>query len=117
MASAPKPIVITISHQLGRDDAKQRLDDGLGQIRRTLSPFASAIDYRWTGYRLDFDLTAMWQTIAGHIDIEDRLLRIELGLPLLLRALSGRIVARIRGEGMQLLGNPGDPASGKPQRS
>jgi hypothetical protein len=107
MASAAKPIVITISHQLGRDDAKRRLDDGLGQIRRTLAPFASAIDYRWTGYRLDFDLTAMWHRIAGHIDIEDRLLRIELGLPALLQLLSRTLSRRIRAEGSRLLGKPG----------
>jgi Putative polyhydroxyalkanoic acid system protein (PHA_gran_rgn) len=115
MASASKPTVITISHQLGRDNAKRRIDDGLGQIRRTLAPFASAIDYSWTGYRLDFEVTAMWHPIAGHIEVEDRLCRIELGLPVLLRALSGKIIGRIRSEGMQLLDRPADLTSGTPR--
>ena len=29
----PGPITVTISHSLGRDEAKRRLDNGLGNIR------------------------------------------------------------------------------------
>jgi hypothetical protein len=106
MISASKPIVVTISHELGRDEAKRRLDDGLDQIRRLLAPFASSITYRWAGYRLDFSMTALRQSINGQIDIEDDLLRIELGLPLLLNLLAGKIIRRIRSEGSRLLEKP-----------
>lgn len=106
MINKPKPIVVTISHQLGRDEAKRRLDDGLDQIRGLLSPFASSITYRWVGYRLDFGVTALRQSINGQIDIEDSLLRIEVGLPLLLNLLAGRIARRIRREGSRLLEKP-----------
>lgn len=106
MTAKPQPIVVTISHQLNRDEAKQRLDRELGEVRRQLAPFASAIDYRWNGYRLEFGLNAMWQNINGRIEIEDRLLRIELFLPLLLQMLSGTIADRIQSEGLKLLGGP-----------
>ena len=102
----PEPTVITISHRLGRDEAKRRLDAGLGHIRSQLAPFATAIDYRWTGYRLDFSLAAMRQSISGRIDVEDAFVRVELYLPLLLRMLAGTITARIRQEGSQLLDKP-----------
>jgi hypothetical protein len=114
MRTVPRPIVITISHELGRDEAKRRLDDGLGRIRSDLAPIANSIDYRWAGYRLEFGLTALRMAISGHIDVEDRLLRIEFGLPLLLRMLSGKIVGRIRSEGLQLLGGPAGPAANDP---
>jgi hypothetical protein len=105
-ARVPEPIVVTISHRLGRDAAKRRIDEGLGHIRGALAPFATLIDYGWTDYRLGFRIVAMRQPISGRIDVEDQAVRIEIGLPLLLRILSGRIIGRIRSEGSQLLDKP-----------
>ncbi len=97
------PIIVTISHRLGRDRAKRRLDHGLGRIRARLAAFVSSVEYAWTGYRLDFTVTALRQTVVGRIDIEEDLARIEIGLPLLLRALASKIIARVRREGTLLL--------------
>jgi hypothetical protein len=102
----PEPIAVTISHSLGRDEAKRRLDNGLGYIREQLAAFASSVNYGWTEHRLDFGLSAMGQSITGRIDVEDRLVRVELGLPLLLHLLSRQIVGRIRSDGALLLGQP-----------
>src|SRR5262249_60595904 len=106
MTDASEPIVVTISHRLGRDEVKRRLDDGLSQILRRLTPFASSIDCRWAGYRLGFGMTVLGQRIIGQIDVEDYLLRIELGLPLLPRLLSGTIIRRVRREVSRLLDKP-----------
>jgi len=103
----PDPLVVTISHQLGRDEAKRRLENGLGYIRDQLGGFVSAAEFGWIGHRLDFNLTAMKQSIRGRIDVEDRLVRVELGLPLLLRLLSKPIIDSIRKGGRLLLDKPG----------
>jgi hypothetical protein len=55
----PEPITVTISHTLGRDEAKRGLDKGLGYIRQQLTAFVSSVDNGWTGYRLDFGMVAM----------------------------------------------------------
>ena len=102
-----EPITITISHSLGSKEAKRRLDDGLGYIRHQLVGLVSSVDYGWTGYRLDFGLTALRQSIRGRIDVEDRLVRVQLGLPLLLLVLSKQITSRILNEGGLLLDKPG----------
>jgi Putative polyhydroxyalkanoic acid system protein (PHA_gran_rgn) len=102
----PEPISVTISHSLGREEAKRRLDNRLGYIRGQLAAFVSSVDYRWTGYRLDFGLTAMRQNITRRIEMEDRLVRVELGLPLLLHLLSKQIIARTRSNGALLLDKP-----------
>jgi Putative polyhydroxyalkanoic acid system protein (PHA_gran_rgn) len=102
----PEPITITISHSLGRDEARRRLDEGLGYVRSQLGPFVSSINYGWTGYRLDFGLAAIGQTIPGRIDVEDCLVRIELGLPPLLHLFTKPIIDRIRSEGVRLLDKP-----------
>jgi hypothetical protein len=39
--------------------------------------------------------------------VEDRLVRVELGLPLLLHLLSKQIISRIRSDGALLLDKPG----------
>ncbi len=102
----PDPLVVMISHQLGRDEAKRRLENGLGYIRNQLAAFVSSVELGWTGYRLDFDLTAIRQSIRGRIDVEENFVRVELSLPLLLRLLSKPIIARIRSDGRQLLDKP-----------
>jgi hypothetical protein len=71
-STVPEPLVITISHRLGRDEAKRRLEDGLGHIRGQLAAFVSSLDYTWTGYRLDFSVTAMRQSINGRIEYRGR---------------------------------------------
>jgi hypothetical protein len=103
----PEPITVTISHSLGRDEVRRRLDEGLGYIRAQLASFVSSINYGWTGYRLDFGLAAIGQSITGRIHVEDRLVCIELGLPPLLHLFTKPIIDRIRSEGVRLLDKPG----------
>jgi putative polyhydroxyalkanoate system protein len=101
-----EPIVITMSHRLGRDGARRRIEEGLAHIREQLAPFVSAMNIEWNGDRLDFTVTAMRQTINARIDVEEDIVRVERGLPLLLRVLSKTIISRIRSEGAHLLGKP-----------
>jgi hypothetical protein len=102
----PDPIIATISHQLGRDEAKRRLENGLGYIRGQLIAFVSSAEYGWTGYRLDFSIAAMRQSIIGRIHVEDHVVRVELGLPFLLKILSEKIIGRVHSEGVLLLNKP-----------
>jgi hypothetical protein len=102
----PTPLVVTISHQLGRDEAKRRLDRGLDHVRAHLAPFVSAFDYVWSDYRLDWGVSAMRQHITGRTSVEDELVRIEIDLPLLLRMLSGQISDIVGREGAALLEKP-----------
>ena len=58
MTSAAEPVVITISHRLGRDEAKRRIERGLDAIRREAAPFVKSLDCAWADYRLDFRASA-----------------------------------------------------------
>lgn len=102
----PEPLVVTISHTLGRAEAKRRLDAGLGHIRREVMPYVSTLDLAWQGDRLDFHVKAVGQTITGGVEIEEELVRIEIRLPWLLRLIGNNVVSRIRREGRQLLEKP-----------
>ena len=66
----PKPLIVDIPHDLGRDEAKRRLEHGTDQARAFLAKSGIAVDQlAWTGDRLDFGVSAMAQKVAGTIDV------------------------------------------------
>lgn len=106
MTASTEPITVSISHRLGRDAAKQRIDSGLDSIRSEIAGYVRSLDYSWDAYRLNFKLSAMFQTIAGQIDVFDDHVRIELNLPGLLHVMARNIVGRIESRAAALLAPP-----------
>ena len=98
-----KPLVATVSHELGRRRAKQRIEASLDEIRSQLSALATSVEEHWTEDRLDFRLTALGQVISGRLDVLDESVRIEIMLPGMLGFLGGKISSRIREQGLRLL--------------
>jgi len=106
MNATTEPVTVTISHRLGRDEAKRRIDSGLGTIRNDLAQFVKSLDYTWEDHRLDFRGTAMFQTITGRIEVYDEFVKVELGLPRLLHMVAKTIAGRIEKTGAALLEKP-----------
>jgi hypothetical protein len=79
-----EPLVVTIPHRLGKDEAVRRIKDGLGRAK---SEFAWALTLEqeaWDGDRLTFIAKAMGQRASGSIDVYDAGVRLEVTLPWLL---------------------------------
>ena|SRR5215831_8633474 len=104
----PKPLVMTISHQLGRAEAKRRLEKGIDQIQAQLVPFTTAVDHHWTDDRLSFHMIALGQRIAAHIDVLDDSVRVELQLPGVLGWIGERLGRRIAKQTVLMLEKPRD---------
>jgi hypothetical protein len=98
-----KPLVVTISHTLGREGAKARLQGTMGQIRSQIAPFASKIEEEWEGDRMNFRFAALGQSISGTIDVLEDTVRLEVLLPALLGMIAGRLGTRIRDQAQLLL--------------
>jgi predicted metal-dependent hydrolase len=98
-----KPLVITISHQLSKQEAKRRLQDNTDWIHSQLAPFTKAVDSHWTEDRMDFRVTAVGQTVAGQIDVLDDAVRVEVQLPWMLSWLHNVIGDRVRQQGRLML--------------
>src|SRR5689334_12178316 len=98
-----KPVVVTIPHQMTRQQVKDRLNDGLGQIRGQLMAFVTSIEDSWNGDRLDFRIVALAQTITGRIDVLDDSVRVEVDLPWMLAMLANRVGTQIGRQGTLLL--------------
>ncbi len=101
-----EPITVTISHRLGREEAKRRIDRGLASIRAEVAQYVKTLDYEWNEYELDFRTSVMFQTITGRIDVQEEYIRIELGLPRLLHMVAKTVTGRIEKTGRALLGPP-----------
>jgi hypothetical protein len=101
-----QPLIVSIPHRLGRQEAKRRLDVGIGRLRPELGALVSSLDYSWEGDTLNFNASAMWQTITGRIDVLDEAVRIEIDLPWIMALLSDTITKQVRGRGLALLEKP-----------
>ena len=106
MMNSAEPITVTISHRLGRDEAKRRIDTGLATVRTEIAAYVRSLDYSWDEYTLSFRVSALMQTITGRIEVYEEFVRVELGLPLLLHMAAKRIVGQIESRGAALLEGP-----------
>jgi hypothetical protein len=98
-----KAITLTLPHELGRAEAKQRIDEGFASFARHMGVAASALSKSWSGDRLSFALQALGQGVSGTIDVEDAVVRLEVLLPGLLALMADRMRGRLQREGQLLL--------------
>jgi putative polyhydroxyalkanoic acid system protein len=98
-----KPLVVTIPHRLGQDEAARRLKSGLRSAQEKFGQFFALQEETWTDNRLQFRITALAQTASGTIDVLDDHVRLEVVLPWLLAKVAATIQPLIRKEGTLLL--------------
>jgi hypothetical protein len=102
----PQPLIVSIPHRLGREEAKRRLDSGIGRLRPELSALVNTLDYHWEGDTLNFNASALWQTITGRLEVFEDAVRIEIDLPWLMQLLGDTITKQVRSRGIALLEKP-----------
>jgi len=98
-----KPLVVTIPHRLGQDEATRRLKTGLGSAQAKFGHLFSVQEETWTGNRLQFRLRALAQSVSGTIDVLDDHVRLEVVLPWLLAKIAASLQPLISKEGTLLL--------------
>jgi hypothetical protein len=98
-----KPVVVNVPHELGRDEARRRLESGFGRIRQQIVGKALAVDERWEGERLHFSAAGFGQRVSGRVDVFNDSVRIEVDLPWFLAAIAEKLQGRISRESRLLL--------------
>jgi Putative polyhydroxyalkanoic acid system protein (PHA_gran_rgn) len=98
-----KPLVVTIPHRLGKEEAVRRLKSGLGTARSNWSHVFSILEETWTGDHLQFQVSALGQSASGSIDVCDDHVNLVVFLPWLLAKLAAAIQPMVRKEGTLLL--------------
>ena len=98
-----QPVVLSIPHRLGREEALRRLKSGLERAGRDFASVIAIQEQVWTDNRLTFRVSALAQTAAGTIEVFDSNVRLELTLPWLLAKIADRFLPSIEQKGRLLL--------------
>ena len=96
------PFVVSIPHQLGREEAIRRLKGGLARAAAAV-PVLSVDEERWDGDRMNFRVRALGQVASGLIEVADDHVRVEVLLPWLLQRFAEVAQTAIRHRGQLLL--------------
>jgi Putative polyhydroxyalkanoic acid system protein (PHA_gran_rgn) len=96
------PLVVSIPHRLGREEATRRLKAGLTRAATSI-PVLKVDEERWEDNRMVFRVRALGQAAAGHLDVEDDHVRLEVMLPWLLQRFAEVAQAAIQNRGRLLL--------------
>jgi Putative polyhydroxyalkanoic acid system protein (PHA_gran_rgn) len=97
-----EPVVITISHSLGKDEVLRRLTPALTRASETF-PVLKVEQETWMGDRMDFRVRALGQTVVGNVQVADTSVRLEAALPWLLAKFASVIQNTIESRGRVLL--------------
>jgi hypothetical protein len=101
-----RPVRVNLPHSLGKDEARQRIEQGFGRMRQQMTGGLSAMlafQERWEGDRLHFEATSLGQKLAGRLDVRADDVEIEVDLPEILAAIADRIKDKLKQEGQKLL--------------
>ncbi len=97
------PVTVNIPHQLGRAEARRRIETGFANISRQLPGSGGTCSQRWDGDRLTFSIAALGQSISGVIDVLDAAVAIQIELPGVLGIIANGLQARLRNATQLLL--------------
>jgi hypothetical protein len=97
-----RPLVITIAHKLGKEEALRRVKPALAKASESF-PVLKVEEEVWSGDRLDFRVRALGQVAAGNAQVGDDSVRLEVTLPWLLHKFGEAVQKAIAGRGRILL--------------
>ena len=102
----PQPVIVTIPHRLGKDEAKRRLQTGLSNVRSHVSDSFVMLKDAWAGDHLDFQASLLGQSTTGSVDVADDHVRLEVQLPWVLAVLANKAKALVKRQGQLMLEKP-----------
>jgi len=96
------PLIVSIPHRLGREEAMRRLKAGLTRAAASV-PVLKVDEERWEDNRMIFRIRALGQAASGHLDVADDHVRLEVTLPWLLQRFAEVAQVAIQNRGKLLL--------------
>ena len=98
-----QPIVINLPHRLGAEEAKRRMQGGVGRLEDHIPGGSADVRSSWEGDRMHLDVRALGQEVSGHIDVMETNVRLEFVLPAFLALFAGKIEGLLAAKGGELL--------------
>jgi Putative polyhydroxyalkanoic acid system protein (PHA_gran_rgn) len=98
-----KPVVVSIPHRLGKEEAVRRMKSGFERARSAFGPQFMVLEDNWSAERLDFRAAVLGQTTQGTVDVADDHVRIEIELPWLIGMVAEHAKTLIEKQGQLML--------------
>jgi hypothetical protein len=103
-----RPVVLTLSHELGAEEARRRITAGFGRLIGQMPGGAMMqMTESWSGDRMSFTARALGQTVSGHVDVAADHVRLEVLLPEFLAGIAEGFRGKLQQAGQRLLGKGG----------
>src|ERR1700686_301805 len=99
----PDPLVVSIPHRLGRDEAVRRIKSGLAGARAHFAHLITISEETWEESRLSFRASAVGQVASGLIDVREDHVVLTVQLPWLLAKFAQAAAKVIQREGTLML--------------
>ena len=97
---------LSIPHNTTRADARRRLEMGIARVVSEHGSKVTRVEQAWTGDRLDFAVAALGQRVAGHLDVGDQAVRVQILLPWLLARFADKLRPMLEREATKMLALP-----------
>lgn len=91
------PLVVSIPHRLGREEAVRRIKSGVADARAHFAHLLTISDEPWDDNRLRFSASALGQVASGTIEVLDDHVVLSVQLPWLLARFAqaaGKLISR-----------------------
>ena len=98
-----EPLVVSIPHRLGRDEAARRIKSGFTGARTHFAHLLTISEEAWDESRLTFRANALGQTASGLIDVRETEVVLTVQLPWLLARFAQAASKLIQREGTLML--------------
>ena len=98
-----EPLVVSIPHRLGREEAVRRIKSGFGGARTHFAHLITISEETWEDSRLGFRASALGQVASGLIDVREDQVVLTVQLPWLLAKFAQAAAGMIRREGTLML--------------
>ncbi|MGE5722274.1 MAG: polyhydroxyalkanoic acid system family protein [Sphingomonadales bacterium] len=98
-----QPLVVTLAHTLGKEEARRRIAGGMGRLAGYIPGGTANVHTNWEGDRLKLLIQAMGGEVHSHIDVDEDLVRVEVLLPALLGMFHQQIANLLSRKGAELL--------------
>jgi hypothetical protein len=98
-----QPLVVSIPHRLGKQEATRRIKTGLGNARNRYASLLTIDEDIWNGDSVQFQVRALGQSAASKVDVFDDHVRLEVTLPWLLAKFAETLAPALRKQGTLML--------------
>jgi len=98
-----QPLVVSIPHRLGREEAVRRIKSGLGEARAQFAQLVTLSEGDWEGDRVNLQASAVGQVATAVIDVRDDHVQVAVQLPWLLARFARAAAPLIERQGALML--------------